>query len=598
MREPKPNESSRAEHLGKPATTQDPSSRISRAPKPGQPSSNKKPEAEAAKNQTVECGRPEENPSPHGALIIAKLNTPSVAPIVRKSARLKAKRSSSTEPRHSEGKPVSAIAQERPRAKRSTTMRRPRGKLSQPSAQQENKSAAKSKPSRGTMPGRQESEGPCVGSKTEAKKMREPDKPDTKKTRKKQKHAHLASNEGRECLTRPHTSGPINGSAREGTSTPSCNLPIEEKNGNPFASLVSPITSQETGGSRKRCQKESPTCRSSSSEEEVKITRRTKRARTTDSASQLRTSLSTRESEHFTIATQHPVQSLTFEELADSHIAMKEALSNAKAVTELSSTTKACDPLTSSGTAWPSAVVQERGTADHVISVPSTGSSRKMKTTWDVDSDNEAETEAPTAVEGRAYDARDANRGALESIERGFEMFLSRMGGEPQEKDLRLLIKALGGKDVLDQEDDKQEPEQANELYKEVCDRDLAEHSPVLEDDDGLAVADGNGNDHDEWGDPVKKDLLSQYLQSQPAGNTGNSRSKREAAFDALQTPVPSQAIVVEQVLATELFVPERAGSLPKAVGHHADDELCESTIDVTEWILGAENLIGRNGLV
>ncbi|CAN8073533.1 unnamed protein product [Agarophyton chilense] len=408
----------------------------------------------------------------------------------------------------------------------------------------------------------------------------------------------------------PKTENPTEEACTAEKNPSACGKGIEQ-----LGCVVSPITPLQGGRSRKRCRNEGETCRSSSSEEEVKIVRRAKRARTSECTSSMRgeNGAPTRQGEQFTAgARDRAVQSLNFEQLQDSDGTVKEFTGKGEG--------PACSSLSRTGqddtghdavadclnTAQSGGAAEEReerrSRAKQGLSHRSRESSERIRAKWDVDSDDEVETAVRSGGVGDSTcDVRDDNHhGALQSIEEGFEMFLRRMGGEPKEKDILQLIKALGGAEDLDETDGEREEADGHENQVAVfSERDLEEQSPVLVDDeDGFGGAAGDGGD-DKYGrvDGMDKDLLSQYVQGYGTGSGGVLRRRKKEEFDPLQIRVPSERIVLEGVIAAELVLPERAGWIPKRGGHCEDDRLCESEVDVSEWIFGAEKYVGGHGL-
>eukprot|EP00178_Gracilaria_changii_P011165 TRINITY_DN31_c0_g1_i1.p1 TRINITY_DN31_c0_g1~~TRINITY_DN31_c0_g1_i1.p1 ORF type:complete len:1369 (+),score=208.99 TRINITY_DN31_c0_g1_i1:1959-6065(+) len=607
----RPGTSKCAAHSNKAATPQHTDSKTSLITRSAQPanSTHIKTESETSIANVV-CEEQGMNSSAHKAHIAskrdnAKRSNTSVASNVRKSARLEAKRSKLRPSNTGEEKPISAVTHESSRARnpsvsRDVTLRNNRKKPSQPSTRKEKESGVKPNSSKTKRPRPKMAKRTSVEEKNHVQVTFEGGKLDKRISRMRENRANdgLVLKEVDTGLKGSPKSDREKCSAEEQAPTLGGKPRVQEKKNDTFTSAISPITPLARGDSRKRHEENSQVCRSSSSEEEMQIIRRAKRARTSDSTSRMKENQSQRESDHITIATQDAVQALNFEEPeVISDMAFGEHLPKRRNLTEISSQSKYCDttpmPL---GAAWESRAFEEPVTTEQVADLPSRDTPRKIKSKWDFDSDIEADADTHTAVEGSASDARDANHGTRQSIDRGFEMFLHRMGGAP-DKDIRHLIETQGGKDVFDGDDKEQGHEGEEHQDKELHGRDVGEHSPVLEEEDGLEFMDGADADNYVWRDPGEKDLLSQYVQSSAAGNTGGLREKH-GEFEALQIPLPSGPIFFEPVIAPELSIPQQAGCLPKTAGNRADDLLCESKIDATEWILGAENFIGGHGVL
>lgn len=364
----------------------------------------------------------------------------------------------------------------------------------------------------------------------------------------------------------------------------------EQNRTKPCSHVVSPVTPAENSHAGKRSLNLSADARSSSSEEEIRIARRQKRPRRAGYASQTGPATQLRSSEQNAIDQHDPVQSLDFDKLCSGSDSAKEKPEDAMSRRVEDAQTEPSSPPPASV----NTKTQRYGTThgEQSVSRRSKGSSRRPRRSWAVESDDDENTIVLVGEES-AIDLRDENNASVDSIEAGFHFFLQRMGGEPSESDIRGLIKALGG--AVDSDSD-QDPGTDKNARDPREDSDCEEHSPILLDDDAAQFGEGGAHIsyYEDHKDAEDRDLLTQYLQNQGA-RVESQRIQREKEPDAFSIPAPSSPIVLRNLIPPELAVPERASTIPKTMGNRADDQLCESTLDATEWILGAENFIGWN---
>lgn len=179
-------------------------------------------------------------------------------------------------------------------------------------------------------------------------------------------------------------------------------------------------------------------------------------------------------------------------------------------------------------------------------------------------------------------------------VEPGFDLIMTSLGGEPSDRAVKQLLKSLNApKDLwLDLDDESQSK------HVELLNLNGSDDSPILFEENEIFNTTSNP--------PSINDLCSADRPESSAKHTGdevwlsqstkrpdNSSGSQNVLVDLSKIIVPRHPVLIKGVIPPELGFLEKAHSINIAPGNNDDDHACQTCVSLTDWLLGAEHLVG-----
>lgn len=207
------------------------------------------------------------------------------------------------------------------------------------------------------------------------------------------------------------------------------------------------------------------------------------------------------------------------------------------------------------------------------------------------DSDDDAISEFPRGV-GKSFEINGEKQTKPFSLEVGYQFLLGKAGGEPNEKDIKRMLKSIGVGS------DSEEEEQPDSTKGNPTGKDDWEMSPEFEDEGSFLEGSFNRYNMREGDSILPADSDGVHLRSsqrRKARNDGDGASQK-VEVDAFRIPLPSRIISLPTVIPSEFSCVEKAKLISITPGNVYDDRDCQGKIEYTHWIFAAENLVGVSG--